>query len=117
MTRPYQICTKLVMDTSDPGIIFDANGICQYYHDFNANVRPHWKTGPEGKRELAITIDAIKQSGQGRDFDCIIGLSGGADSSYMLHVVVTEFNLRPLVFHVDGGWNSELAVHNINCLI
>lgn len=116
-TRPYQICTKLVMDTSDPGISFDANGVCNYYTDFHRNVKPRWQTGPEGSRQLEIAVDVIKKSGKGRDFDCIMGLSGGADSSYMLHAMVTEFGLRPLVFHVDGGWNTELAVHNINCLI
>ncbi len=117
MSRPYQICTKLVMDTSDPDITFDAQGVCNYYDDFHQNVKPHWKPGPEGRRQLEQTVDAIRESGRGRDFDCIIGLSGGADSSYMLHAMVKEFNLRPLVFHVDGGWNSELAVHNIGCLI
>lgn len=115
--RPYRICTKLVMDTSDPGIVFDANGVCNYYADFHKNVKPRWQTGIEGRRQLEIAVEAIKKSGKGRDFDCIMGLSGGADSSYMLHTMVTEFGLRPLVFHVDGGWNTELAVHNINCLI
>jgi N-acetyl sugar amidotransferase len=62
-------------------------------------------------------VKTMKQFGKGRDFDCIMGLSGGADSSYMLHMMVTEFGLRPLVFHVDGGWNSEIAVNNINGLI
>ncbi len=117
MTKPYQICTKLVLDTSYPGITFDADGVCNFFHDFHRNVEPRWHTGAKGRRELEITVDAIKNSGKGRDFDCIMGLSGGADSSYMLHVMVTEFGLRPLVFHVDGGWNSELAVSNINGLI
>lgn len=105
------------MDTSDPGITFDADGVCNHYTDFHRNVKPRWKTGPEGRRQLETAVTAIKQAGKGRDFDCIMGLSGGADSSYMLHMMVTEFGLRPLVFHVDGGWNSELAVHNINNLI
>lgn len=59
----------------------------------------------------------MKKEGKGKDFDCILGLSGGVDSSYMLHIAVKEFGLRPLVFHVDGGWNSELAVHNIQMLV
>ena len=105
------------MDTSDPGITFDADGVCNHYTDFHRNVKPRWKTGPEGRRQLETAVTAIKQAGKGRDFDCIMGLSGGADSSYMLNMMVTEFGLRPLVFHVDGGWNSELAVHNINNLI
>ena len=116
-TQPYQICTKLVLDTSYPGITFDTDGVCNFYTDFYLNVKPHWQTGPEGRRLLETKVDAIKKSGKGRDFDCIMGLSGGADSSYMLHLMVTEFGLRPLVFHVDGGWNSELAVRNINGLI
>lgn len=113
----YQICTKLVMDTSDPTITFDADGVCHHFHDFHRNVKPFWRTGPEGRLQLEATAEAIRRSGKGRDFDCITGLSGGLDSSYMLHLMVTEYGLRPLVFHVDAGWNSELAVHNINRLV
>lgn len=116
-TLPYQQCTTTVLDTSYPGITFDSAGVCHFVRDFNEHVKPHWHTGPEGRRHLEAMVEKIKASGKGRDFDCIMGLSGGADSSYMLHVMVTEFGLRPLVFHVDGGWNSELAVHNINGLI
>ncbi len=105
------------MDTSDPTITFDADGVCNHYPDFHQTVKPHWQTGPEGQRQLEATVAAMKQAGEGRDFDCIMGLSGGADSSYMLHRMVTEFGLRPLVFHVDGGWNTESAVDNINGLI
>ena len=113
----YQICTKTVMDTSDPGITFDESGISNHYWDYHKNVKPNWFRGEEGKNILTKEIHKIKEEGKHRDFDCIIGLSGGADSSYMLHKVVTEFGLRPLVFHVDGGWNSEIAVNNINVLI
>lgn len=66
---------------------------------------------------LQEQVDRIKAAGKGKEFDCLMGMSGGADSSYMLHKMVTEFGLRPLVFHVDAGWNSEIAVHNINCII
>jgi N-acetyl sugar amidotransferase len=113
----YQVCTKLVMDTSDVGITFDSEGVCNHYRDFVKNVKPYWLPGPEGRQRLEEAADKIREAGKGRDFDCILGLSGGADSSYMLHVMVTEFGLRPLVFHVDGGWNSEIAVHNINGLV
>jgi len=116
-SRPHQICTKLVMDTSDPSITFDANGICNHYTDFHRDVKPRWLVGPQGRSRLESAVAAIKRGGKGRDFDCIMGLSGGADSSYMLHAMVTQFGLRPLVFHVDGGWNTEIAVHNINALI
>jgi N-acetyl sugar amidotransferase len=105
------------MDASDPGIQFDSEGVSNHYWDFKNNVAPNWHTGPEGRRRLESAVKEIRASGAGRDFDCIIGLSGGADSSYMLHKMVTEHGLRPLVFHVDGGWNSEVAVNNINCLV
>lgn len=113
----YQICTNCVMDTSDTRISFDENGVCDHCNDFINNVNPNWNVGVESKQELAKIIDKIKLEGEGKDFDCILGLSGGVDSSYMLHLAVKEFGLRPLVFHVDGGWNSELAVHNIQMMV
>lgn len=117
MDRTYQICTNCVMDTSDSRITFDENGVCDHCIDFNTNIKPRWHTDDRGKRELSAIIEKIKTDGKKRDFDCLLGLSGGVDSSYMLHLAVREFGLRPLVFHVDGGWNSELAVHNIQVLI
>lgn len=113
----YQICTKTVMDTSDSRITFNEHGVCDHVLDFYKNVLPNWHTDERGRKELAAIVDKIKQDGRKRDFDCILGLSGGVDSSYMLHMAVKEFGLRPLVFHVDGGWNSELAVHNIHVMI
>jgi len=115
--RPYQICSKTVMDTSDSRIVFDEEGVCDHAKDFYQNVQPRWLTDERGAEELQKTVDLIKQDGQQREFDCILGLSGGVDSSYMLHLAVKEFGLKPLVFHVDGGWNSELAVHNIHVLV
>tara|TARA_Y100001958_G_scaffold159984_1_gene164893 strand:+ start:14102 stop:15259 length:1158 start_codon:yes stop_codon:yes gene_type:complete len=113
----YQICSKTVMDSSDPSIRFDENGICDHVHDFNNYVKPNWDTSEKGELKLKKMISKIKEEGKNKDFDCILGLSGGVDSSYLLHMVVKKFNLKPLVFHVDGGWNSELAVHNINVLV
>jgi len=113
----YQICAKTVMDTSDSRISFDDRGYCDLVNDFYENVLPNWHTDSQGANYLAKIIDNIKLDGRKRDFDCILGLSGGVDSSYMLHLAVKEYGLRPLVFHVDGGWNSELAVHNINSLV
>jgi len=113
----YKICAKTVMDTSDPKITFDQDGISNHYWDFHNVVKQNWHTGSKGRSRMQQTVEFLKKAGSGRDFDCIMGLSGGADSSYMLHVMVAEFGLRPLVFHVDGGWNSEIAVHNINSLI
>jgi N-acetyl sugar amidotransferase len=113
----YRICAKTVMDTSDPSIVFDEDGVSNHYWDFQNVVSKNWHVGPGGRAALERQVDAIKAAGKGRDFDCIIGLSGGADSSYMLHVMVREFGLRPLVFHVDAGWNSDVAVSNINVLV
>jgi len=115
--RKYQICSNCAMDTTDSRIYFDENGMCDHCNDFYTNVQPNWHTGEWGKQELAAIMERIKIDGKKRDFDCLLGLSGGVDSSYMLHLAVKEFGLRPLVFHVDGGWNSELAVHNINVMI
>jgi len=105
------------MDTTDSRITFDSSGVCDHASDFLNNVLPKWKPNEIGKKEFQFIVDKIKQDGRNRDFDCILGLSGGVDSSYMLHLAVNEYGLRPLVFHVDGGWNSELAVHNIQTLV
>lgn len=115
--KNYQICSHCVMDTSDPDIQFDQNGVCDHCHDFENNVKPNWHTDKKGKSQLEKIVNKIKSAGKNNEFDCLLGLSGGVDSSYMLHLAVKEFGLRPLVFHVDGGWNSELAVHNINVMI
>lgn len=115
--RKYQICSKTVMDTSDSRITFDNDGVCDHALDFYSNVLPNWHTDVRGENELRKIVNKIKIDGKKRDFDCILGLSGGVDSSYMIHLAVKEFGLRPLVFHVDGGWNSELAVHNIHVLV
>jgi len=115
--RPYQICSNCVMDTTDSRITFDSDGVCDHCANFYENIEPHWHTDERGRAELEAIAEQIKKAGQGKDYDCILGLSGGMDSSYMLHIAVKEFGLRPLVFHVDGGWNSELAVHNIEVMI
>ncbi len=115
--QQYQVCSRCVMDTTDPAIHFDEQGVCDHCHDYDTNVKPNWHTGDDGELYLKKLVQKIKKSGKGHDFDCILGLSGGVDSSYMLHLAVTKFGLRPLIFHVDGGWNSELAVHNINVMV
>jgi len=117
MVKEYQICTNCVMDTSDSRITFDESGICDHCNDFEINVKSNWFPNEEGKKRLESTVAKIKSDGKDRDFDCILGMSGGVDSSYLLHLAVKELGLRPLVFHVDGGWNSELAVNNIQVMI
>lgn len=115
--REYQICTRCVMDTTDSKITFDDNGVCDHCNSFDSDISPNWHTDEVGRAELEKIVAKIKHDGKDRDFDCIMGMSGGADSSYLLHVAVKDFGLRPLVFHVDGGWNSQIAVNNINVLI
>jgi N-acetyl sugar amidotransferase len=113
----YQICSRCVMDVSDPRISFNSVGVCDHCEDYIENVAPGWQQGAEGRNQLARIVEDIMKSGKDKDFDCILGLSGGLDSSYMLHLIVTEFGLRPLVFHVDGGWNTDIAVNNIQMLV
>lgn len=115
--RPYQQCSHCVMDTSDNKISFDAGGVCDHCTDFNENVLPNWRTDASSRAEFQRQVEKIKADGKGRPFDCIVGMSGGLDSSYLLHLAVSEFGLRPLVFHVDGGWNTDLAVNNIQMLV
>ena len=116
MSLGARICSNCVMDTSDSLITFDDQGVCDHCRTFKADVLPHWHTDERGERELRTMVETIKAQGQGKDFDCIIGMSGGIDSSYLTYVA-TQFGLRPLVFHVDAGWNSQEAVNNIEKLI
>lgn len=116
-TRNYQICSSCVMDTSDSTITFDVGGLCDHCTGFKSDILPNWYPNDEGKVMFRSVVEKIKINGQGKDFDCIMGMSGGLDSSYLLHLAVTEFNLRPLVFHVDGGWNTDIAVNNIQVLV
>ncbi|MDR6786143.1 N-acetyl sugar amidotransferase [Pedobacter africanus] len=117
MSSKYQICTNCVMDTSDSKISFDESGVCDHCNDFKENVLPNWHPDDLGRVELDRIVEKIKKEGKGKDFDCILGMSGGVDSSYMAHLAVKELGLRPLIFHVDGGWNSDLAVNNIEVIV
>ncbi len=112
----YQICSKLIMDTTDPTIIFDKDGISDYYHNFNEVIKPNWNTDLKGFSELTNIANKIKKEGENKDFDCIIGLSGGLDSSYVAYVAKEVMGIRPLLFHVDAGWNTDKAVGNIEKL-
>lgn len=110
--RPYRMCVRCVMDTTDPEITFDENGVCSHCHYFDTQIRAAWPDPDTGQVLLDEMITKVKNYGRGKRYDCIIGLSGGVDSSYVA-VKVAEWGLRPLVVHVDAGWNSELAVMNI----
>ena len=115
--RPYQICAHCIMDTSDPNIIFDERGWCDYCKNYESTILTNWHTDQKGEAKLKQLADKIRQEGNGKDFDCIIGLSGGLDSSYIAYVVKEKMGLRPLLFHVDAGWNTDRAVGNIEKLV
>jgi N-acetyl sugar amidotransferase len=105
------------MDTTDSMIFFDENGVCDHCNTYFNKVLPNWHTDELGRRELNTLVEKIKTEGRGKDFDCIIGMSGGIDSSYLTYLAKKELGLRPLVFHVDAGWNSQEAVNNIEKLV
>ncbi len=111
------ICANCVMDISDSMIAFDEKGVCDHCNTFYKTILPNWHTDERGRRELDQIADKIKKEGEGKDFDCIIGMSGGVDSSYLTYIAKEELGLRPLVFHVDAGWNSQEAVNNIQMLV
>jgi N-acetyl sugar amidotransferase len=115
--RPYQICTNCIMDTSDPTITFDDRGWCDFCQNFHRNILPNWHPDERGIAAITPTIEKIKAEGKGRDHDCMIGISGGLDSSYVAYVAKEKFGLRPLMFHCDAGWNSDLGVSNIQKII
>ena len=113
----YQICTRTIMDTTDPHIVFNENGESDYYTNYKKNIEPNWHTDQRGYQELMRIADKIKKTSKNKDFDCIIGLSGGLDSSYAAYIAKEVMGIRPLIFHVDAGWNTDKAVGNIEKLI
>lgn len=113
----YQICSNCIMDTTDPDITFDERGLCDYCCNFYKNIQPNWHPNEKGEKMIAPLIDKIKKDGKGRAHDCLIGISGGLDSSYVTYVAKEKFGLRPLMFHCDTGWNSIVGVHNIERMI
>ncbi len=108
----YQRCTRCVMDSTDPNISFDEHGVCSHCRWYDQAAPFNWMPNDEGYIRLQQWVQQIRIDGRGKDYDCILGMSGGADSAYLAWQA-KELGLRPLVVHVDTGWNSELAVHNI----
>lgn len=112
----HTVCTRCVMDTSDIDISFDRLGVCNHCINFESIAAQQWFPNKEGELRWGRIVDEIRKVGVGHEYDCILGLSGGVDSSY-LALKAREWGLRPLVVHVDAGWNSELAVANIERII
>ncbi len=114
--KVYKQCTKCIMDTTDPDISFDENGVCNHCIKFSEVTAKKWFPNEEGAKKLEVIYEKMKKENTHKEYDCILGLSGGIDSSY-LALKLYEADIRPLVVHVDGGWNSELAVQNIENLV
>ena len=105
------------MDTSDSNITFDSRGWCDYCNNYYNNILPNWHTDARGEAEIMRQVEQVRREGKGKDHDCILGISGGVDSSYLALLAKEKFGLRPLVFHVDAGWNSQQAVNNIEKVV
>lgn len=108
----YRVCTRCVMDTTDPDIVFDADGVCNHCHQHIHDIATKVFTGADGRRRLEMIADDVRGRGKGKPYDCVIGVSGGVDSSYVAWLA-KDLGLRPLAVHLDNGWNSEIAVSNI----
>jgi N-acetyl sugar amidotransferase len=110
------MCTKTVMDTTDPDITFDGTGVSNHYYKYLALSRKLILQPPAREQALDQIVNIIKESGKNQEYDCVLGLSGGVDSSYMAYLA-SRLGLRPLTIHFDNGWNSELAVKNIESIV
>ncbi len=112
MADNYQICTRCVMDTTDPELTFDEHGVCSRcnHYDQVRALRGYRKGISE--KELERTVSVIRENSRDRDYDCLVGLSGGVDSAYMLYLA-HKLGLRILAVHVDSGWNTKVAEKNI----
>ena len=112
MTSQYRICNRCIMDTTDPDIVFDEAGVCNHCHRYDAIAAKRLIPLAERPARLDALVEKIKRGGRGKEYDCVIGVSGGVDSTYVAYLT-HELGLRPLAIHFDNGWNSEIAVANI----
>jgi N-acetyl sugar amidotransferase len=112
MDKNYKQCTRCIMDTTDPDITFDNNGVCNHCERYDTLLSIRVFRENEGKIALNSLVENIKRDGKGKEYDCVIGVSGGVDSTYVAYLA-HKLGLRPLAIHFDNGWNSELAVSNI----
>ncbi len=111
MKSNTRTCSKCILDTTIKDIVFDENGICNYCKIHDA-MEKKYPLGSAGQQKLEQIVKRIKRDGAGREHDCIVGLSGGRDSTYTLYMA-KKLGLKPLAVHFDNGWNSDIAVSNI----
>lgn len=110
-----RVCAKTVMDETDPDIVFDAAGVSNWWHDYQVEKARR----PDAERQRALldaALGEVREAGRGKPYDCVLGVSGGVDSSYVAYLA-RQHGLRPLLVHFDNGWNDELAVHNIEKIV
>ena len=113
----YRQCAKCVLDTiDDPHMSFDADGVCNYYYQYLEAAQKYLPDAAQRDALLVQKIDKIKKDGKGKDYDVVVGLSGGVDSTYVA-LLAKKLGLRVLGVHLDNGWNSELAVKNIENIV
>lgn len=115
--RDYQICSNCVMNTTDSLIQFDDQGVCDHCNNYYNNILPNWNPDETGIKELEGIVQKIKKDGEKKKYDCIIGLSGGVDSSYVAYYAKVKLGLKPLIFSVDTGWNTDVANNNIRRIV
>ncbi len=113
MPEKITMCTRCIMDTTDSSIGFDESGICNHCQKYDEVVNSYpFNSQQSIDFELEKMITRTKKNGEGKPYDCVIGVSGGVDSTYLAYIAKQK-GLRPIAVHLDNGWNSELAVHNI----
>ncbi len=112
-----KVCINCVMDETDPKIKFDFKGLCNHCSNYHKNIEPFWKNDGKKENQIKDLANKIKNENKHENFDCILGISGGVDSSYLAYYAKEILGLNPLIYHVDAGWNSELAVSNIDKII
>lgn len=111
--KNYDVCINCIQDTTNQEIIFDKKGLCNYCTNFYKNILPQWNKNRNDKKSFKNLIQKIKNHKNKNKYDCLIGVSGGVDSSYLVYLAKVKFNLNPLLFHVDAGWNTNNATINI----
>jgi len=116
-SKEYKICKRCVMDTSDPAIVFDENGLCNHCSTAIQRLEQEYSDPLSNKKKIDAMISTVKKTGQNKQYDAVIGLSGGIDSSYLAYTLVKDYGLNPLAVHLDNGWNSEQAVANIHKIV